>query len=56
MHDYYYGMSGGNNCSSSGAYTTCKTSWIHLSNSDSGAPATYEWTMSRCGGSGIYSV
>ena len=58
MHDYYYGMSGGNNCSSSGAYSTCKTSWLYLSNSDSGAPSAYEWTMSRYGqiSSGGYSA
>ncbi len=49
LHDYYYGMSGGNNCSASGAYSTCKTSWIFLSNSDSGAPFDGEWTMSRYG-------
>ena len=42
MHDYYYGMSGGNNYGSS-------ASWIHLSNNDSGAPSTTEWTMSRYG-------
>ncbi len=47
LHDYYYGMSGGNNCGSSGS--TCKTSWLHLSNNDSGAPSTTEWTMSRYG-------
>ncbi len=56
-HDYYYGMSGGNDCSSSGAYTTCKTSWLHLSNSDSGAPDSDEWFMSRYGANGsIYSA
>ena len=49
MHDYLYGLSGGNNCSSSGAYSTCKTSWLHLSNNDSGAPSSDEWTMSYYG-------
>ncbi|MBQ2892495.1 MAG: fibronectin type III domain-containing protein, partial [Bacilli bacterium] len=55
-HDYYYGMSGGNNCSSSGAYSTCKTSWLHLSNNDSGAPETKEWTMSRLGRNDLYAT
>ena len=49
MHDYYYGIKGGNNCSSSGAYSTCKTSWLYISKSDTGAPTTREWTMSRWG-------
>ena len=39
LHDYYYGLEGGNNCSSSGAYRTCKTSWLYFSNN--------EWTISR---------
>ena len=52
MHDWYYGMSGGNNCWSSEA--TCKTSWLHLSKSDSGAPSTEEWTMSHYGRDGSY--
>ena len=48
LHDYYYGLEGGNNCSSSGAYSTCKTSWLHLSKNDTSAPnTTYEWTISR---------
>ncbi len=46
LHDYCYGMSGG--CSSGSI--TCKTSWLHLSNNDSGAPRSDEWTMSRYGG------
>ncbi len=54
LHDYYYGLSGGNNCSSN--YSTCVTSWIHLSNNDSGAPSTAEWTMSRYSGSSSYSA
>ena len=29
--------------------TTLKTGWMHISNNDSGAPSSYEWTMSRCG-------
>ena len=52
MHDYYYGLSGGNNCCSNG--NTCKTSWIYLSNNDSGAPGGAEWTMARLGYIGGY--
>lgn len=51
MHDYYYGIAGGNNCSDYGSYSRCKSSWIHLSNNDPNAPVqnyeTYEWTMTR---------
>ncbi len=48
IHDYDYGLEGGNNCSSSGAYSTCKTSWLHLSKNDTSAPnANYEWTISN---------
>ena len=50
VHDYYYAyQSGGLNCSPSGAYNNCATSWIHLwkSENDSNASHTYEWTMSR---------
>jgi len=56
MHDYYYAyQSGGLNCNSS--YSTCKNAWLHLSQSDSGAPSTHEWTMSRYGyGSGFYNA
>ena len=53
LHDYYYGMSGGKNCSSSGAYSTCKTSWLYLWQSGNDPEAesgmNYEWTMSRFG-------
>lgn len=50
LHDYYYGLSGGNNCSLSGQYSTCKTSWIFLfqAQNDSSAPNTSnEWIISR---------
>ncbi len=49
--DYYYGLSKtGTNCSNSGQYSTCKTSWMHFSNNDISALNTsYEWTMSRYG-------
>lgn len=48
LHDYYYAyQSGGVNCSGSGPYGNCKTSWIHLSVCDSEAPSTTEWTMSQ---------
>jgi len=50
LHDYYYGMSGGNNCSLTESNDACKSSWLFLWNSgnDSSATnATYEWTMSR---------
>ena len=51
MHDYFYAyQSGGLNCSYSGeSYSTCQTSWLHLSQNDSGAPSALEWTMSRYG-------
>ena len=44
LHDYYYGLPGGNNCSNSGNYTSCLTSWIHLSASGN---YSHEWTMAR---------
>ncbi len=47
VHDYTYGLVGGNNCSSVGEYSTCKKSWIHLSKNDTEAPNSWEWTMSR---------
>ena len=54
-HDYAYSyISGGLNCSEYDSYKICKTSWIHLSNCDSGAPIATEWTMSRYGFSGSY--
>jgi len=38
LHDYYYSyQSGGLNCSASAS--TCKTSWLHLSNNDKNLPA-----------------
>ena len=46
LHDYYYGLSGGNNCSANPS--TCGTSWIYIDNNDSSDPGSgYEWTMSR---------
>ncbi len=46
LSDYYYGLVGGNNCSSSGS--TCKSSWIHISKNDTGAPNnSLEWTITR---------
>lgn len=57
VHDYYYGLSGGNNCNS--AASTCKTSWIYLwqAQNDSGAPSTsYEWTISRSSSSYAWRV
>ncbi len=47
LHDYYYGLEGGNNCTSSGAYRTCKNSWIHLTKNDTSAPYNYEWIILR---------
>ena len=32
LHDYYYGMPGGNNCSNNAS--VCKKSWIHISHND----------------------
>ncbi len=31
-----------------------KTSWLHISNNDTGVPSTHEWTISRYGKSGSY--
>ena len=45
LHDYYYGLEGGNNCYSNGS--TCKTSWLYLSKNDTNAPNGSEWTISR---------
>ena len=62
MHDYYYGMAEGNNCSSSGAYNICKTSWLFLwsMENDVNSPnSSFEWTMSRYGydvGNELYSA
>ena len=47
LHDYYYGLNGGNNCSGSAAYSTCRTSWLHISNNDSAAPSSFEWIIIR---------
>lgn len=47
LHDYYYGMVGGNNCSpSGGVFNTCKTSWIFISLNDNSYLSVGEWTMS----------
>ena len=56
MADYYFAyQKSGLNCSYSGQYSTCKTSWMHFLNNDSGAPnSSYEWTMSRYGFNGSY--
>ncbi len=56
MADYYFALSKtGTNCSGSGSYQTCKTSWMHISNNDSASPDSYEWIMSRYGFNGSYS-
>ena len=50
LHDYYYGLSGGNNCSLSEKSEICKSAWIFLwndGNDISATTATSEWTMSR---------
>ena len=50
--DYYYAYASGG---APGSYSNAKTAWIHLSKNDTSAPNTsYEWTMSRYGGSSIY--
>ena len=50
MHDYAYAyQSGGLNCSSVGEYSTCKNSWIHLSNSAPNTTFDKEWTITRYG-------
>ena len=49
LHEYYYGISGGNNCSSSSYSSSCKSSWLHLSNNDSDNLYSAEWTMSGYG-------
>ena len=47
VHDYYYGLEGGNNCNTSGTPGTCKNSWLHLLKNDTNAPHGNEWTISR---------
>ncbi len=48
LHDYAYGLVGGNNCSVSGTGNICKTSWIFLLNNDANPPYDqYEWTITR---------
>ncbi len=51
MADYYYGSSKtGLNCSNSGQYSSCRTSWMYFLNNDTNAPNKgYELTMSRYG-------
>ncbi len=49
-----YALSLGNEALSltTGTYTnrsTLKTGWMHISNNDTGAPSTHEWTISRSG-------
>ena len=41
LHDYYYGLPGGNNCNSSAS--TCRKSWIYISNNDNNPPYNQEW-------------
>ncbi len=55
-HDYAYGLSGGNNCSGSGTYSTCKTSWMHLSNNDSGVLYPAEWIIPTATGNSSASA
>ena len=50
LADYYFGLSKtGTNCSetSNSTYPQCVTSWMYLSQNDTSAPSTAEWTMSR---------
>ena len=50
VHDYYYAyQSGGLNCSGSGEFETCKTSWLFIGNSDLEPYTLNEWTMARYG-------
>jgi len=51
IHDYYYAYASGG---LPGSYSNAKTAWIHLSKNDSGAPSSYEWTMSRYVGSSSF--
>ena len=52
--DYYFALSKtGTNCASSGS--TCKTSWMYISNNDSNPPHSYEYTMLRYGFNGSRS-
>ncbi len=49
IHDYYYGLSGGNNCFSSP--NICKTSWLHMLNNDDSPPdTTNEWLLTKYNG------
>ena len=45
LHDYYYGLAGGNSCTSSPS--VCKTSWIHLSKNDEYVTNSIEWLITR---------
>ena len=52
MADYYFAyQKSGLNCSSSEQYSTCNTSWMHLSQNDTTVIGSKvnEWTMSRYG-------
>ena len=52
MHisDFHFAyQSGGLNCGDSSNYNLCKQAWIHLSNNDTSAPNTKEWTMDLMG-------
>ena len=37
------------NLTGADATVTLKTGWMHITNNDSGAPSTFEWTMTRVG-------
>ena len=48
IHDYYYSLEGGRNCSSRDNAEICRKSWIYLLNNDTNPPNTNrEFTISR---------
>ena len=55
VHDYFYApQSGGLNCNSSSS--SCKASWIHLSNNDEDKLNAMEWTIMRHGYNSYYGA
>ena len=56
LHDYFYALPGGINCSSSGSPATCLTNWIHLSKNDPSPPRDKEWIITRYDINGLWTI
>ena len=55
LHDWYYGLVGGNNCSSENY--KCQTSWLPIPKNDSASPnSTLEWTLMRADNKRIWGI